>query len=1023
MAYQLIYTSVRRGLIPGRSGYTVAARHRQIRERLVSEIERVSGYAYSKKGKSPKIYAHRTFDISGVLYHLLTRIVDAGSDYTGRTNHLAHHLICEDDELKNCGATPAEILYNFDWLDRYDLEPRYLDDKEIVNVSEYAGKIKLPASNWKKIRGNAGDAALLVDNKGEIKSSIIVVDSDQSSELNSLLPLIAESSQLIGLGTANPSSVTFTTYFQEGESMADFDWIGCGDDNVILQKPTNREIFHLSELTQGTPLTEFAKVAEKGPSRRSNVPAPQAGKLKDIKGHGPDSTPSPGGTVQIPNTGKVNDGPKDVKVTVPRPTVLSNQITSAPEVSSFRTEPTGLDEDPFWLRNLKLLIGAGASVLFLVSVLLFYVLSYQPKQQMIINVDQFVAGKRYVEADDFLTEMLDEHPNWRDEIDVLRKEKVVDAMQDHVKNCINQFIGSSQDKKKDRYEIASYWVNKLNQFDFSSGSNEAKNREELIYNFLSGEKRYQEQLRLADISTKDDPKENIGNEDKIIKNESDDPKLPIPVVPEENKYEPGSIYVYLNTGKINEIILPESLRRLSDGEEGKLMVNVRRSRLAPSDFPPQPKVGTQPSNYKYPETAEEENKRHLPISGDLNIELKFQGAGSLHLLKNDFQGTVPENDVWSSGQSSIISFSEGRKGVDVILWDGRPFRPKKVPFKSDGKGVYLGPELKNFYKALSIGDPSQMSPQMAMISFTPISPPPGLKVPIESKRIDVSVRGRDDLYISFGKAAGGGLELLTKIEMQIDEREHVINKSGGDYLRWQKSAAPYENKLKKVAIKLLGDRNDLLTRYRRVFNHDDQDRVRTDIRSYFVDLLEEFAESLRGKEVKRDDIERIKEDLCENEFPDQWNSRDVSSERGRNFARFMEDFVEECEDLAKKTVFGKSRKDIELSYYIESSEARRKINELARVLEDEFTDDSGEEFWDFTFKQKPKMPRNIKLIEKYQEEIQLLFTRKEKAEIAVKTFSPIEGGQLPSGTYEFSLIFADGKIRPLVISEIEGNIN
>ena len=64
MAYQLIYTSVRRGLIPGRSGYTVAARHRQIRERLVSEIERVSGYTYAKKGQSLKIYAHRKFDIN-----------------------------------------------------------------------------------------------------------------------------------------------------------------------------------------------------------------------------------------------------------------------------------------------------------------------------------------------------------------------------------------------------------------------------------------------------------------------------------------------------------------------------------------------------------------------------------------------------------------------------------------------------------------------------------------------------------------------------------------------------------------------------------------------------------------------------------------------------------------------------------------------------------------------------------------------------------------------------------------------
>ena len=189
--------------------------------------------------------------------------------------------------------------------------------------------------------------------------------------------------------------------------------------------------------------------------------------------------------------------------------------------------------------------------------------------------------------------------------------------------------------------------------------------------------------------------------------------------------------------------------------------------------------------------------------------------------------------------------------------------------------------------------------------------------------------------------------------------------------------------------------------------------------------MEEFAESLKSREVKRDDIERIKEELCENEFPEQWDSRDVSSERGNTFAMFMKDFVEECEELSEKTVFGRSKKDndVKVSYFIESSEARDKLNKLARVLEDQFTGESGEEFWDFTYKQKPKMPRNIKLIQKYQEEIQLLMTRKEKAEIAMKTFSPGKGGKLPPGIYEFSFIFADGTIRPFLVSEIDSSPN
>ena len=361
----------------------------------------------------------------------------------------------------------------------------------------------------------------------------------------------------IGSGKTNASSVTFTTYFQEGDSMSDFDWIGCEDDNVVLQKPTNRDIFHLSNLIQETPLTEAAKIAEKGQSQQSNLPEPSIRKVKDLSDQGIKVAPSSQGNVQISNTGEDHDSPSDVKVSVPRPTLARNEITNTPTVSSFRSEPTGLNEAPFWLKNLKLLIGGAVSVTFLVTVLLFYVLSIQPKQQMKINVDQFVAGKRYVEADEFLSGMLDEHPKWRDEIDVLRKEKVIDAMQEHVKNCINEFIGSSEDKKKDRYEIASYWVNKLDQFNYSSGSDEAVKSEELIYSFISGEKRYQKQLKLAENVIGTDPKKIVKTENEVPKNEPDDSKSSLTKVPEKIQYEPGSIYIYLNNGEINELILPE----------------------------------------------------------------------------------------------------------------------------------------------------------------------------------------------------------------------------------------------------------------------------------------------------------------------------------------------------------------------------------------------------------------------------------------------------------------------------------
>ena len=63
----------------------------------------------------------------------------------------------------------------------------------------------------------------------------------------------------------------------------------------------------------------------------------------------------------------------------------------------------------------------------------------------------------------------------------------------------------------------------------------------------------------------------------------------------------------------------------------------------------------------------------------------------------------------------------------------------------------------------------------------------------------------------------------------------------------------------------------------------------------------------------------------------------------------MEDFAEECEDLSKKRSFGRDRRDFEISYYINSSVARKALLKLSRTLEDEYSGAFGEKLWDFTY--------------------------------------------------------------------------
>src|SRR5437867_9020143 len=104
MARQLIYTSALRTLVPGQSGYGTVARSTDLREALIQRLEQISYYQHigapgTGATQSHVVSAYRILDFRGSRYHILSRIQDAGLDFTSRTNHLAHHLVFEPVEL------------------------------------------------------------------------------------------------------------------------------------------------------------------------------------------------------------------------------------------------------------------------------------------------------------------------------------------------------------------------------------------------------------------------------------------------------------------------------------------------------------------------------------------------------------------------------------------------------------------------------------------------------------------------------------------------------------------------------------------------------------------------------------------------------------------------------------------------------------------------------------------------------------------------------------------------------------
>ena len=116
MPKQLIYTSAPRGIVPGQSGYCTVARSDEMREALILRLEQLSYYQHLSLsgGTERPISAYRIVDIRGTRYHVLSKIQDAGLDFTGRTNFIAHHLVFEPKEI---GGFPSPPLILRDWPD------------------------------------------------------------------------------------------------------------------------------------------------------------------------------------------------------------------------------------------------------------------------------------------------------------------------------------------------------------------------------------------------------------------------------------------------------------------------------------------------------------------------------------------------------------------------------------------------------------------------------------------------------------------------------------------------------------------------------------------------------------------------------------------------------------------------------------------------------------------------------------------------------------------------------------------
>ena len=278
MAWQLIYSSAPRLLDAGLTGFGTVARHRAIPPLVVKAVERISQFARQPGYPVDRlIFCHRTLTVGGARFHVLSRLRDAGSDYSGRTNHIAHHLVVAAQEVAQLApgsATPADILLQMAWLDRWDAGPEWLADDRLVPLQRFARTTSTDRA-WESVTGDPENRWLLVNGRNARSACLIHPTGTDP------LPLIAASQH--AQQTADAWQSAFTTALQPTDEAQEFRWIGLAADSP-LRSPMEASGRPLLDLTNpaALPAPELpAAPAAPSPAAASGHPASSA----SVPGH------------------------------------------------------------------------------------------------------------------------------------------------------------------------------------------------------------------------------------------------------------------------------------------------------------------------------------------------------------------------------------------------------------------------------------------------------------------------------------------------------------------------------------------------------------------------------------------------------------------------------------------------------------------------------------------------------------------------------------------------------------------
>ncbi|MDA7858688.1 hypothetical protein N9B05_02615 [Mariniblastus sp.] len=277
MIQELVYTSAPKGLKPGSGGFCTVASTPGMAINLARFLTVQSRYRHlippgsAGAESNPVNYSNVKSKIGGRDFHVVSRVADAGLDYSNRSNMIAHHFAIDDARVLACG--PAAILKKEEqFYCEWKKDPTKLDPRKPSGILSQAK----PCDQWKSVTGDAGWAGDVFEAfKKKVLVYIIIEPSVPALDLvNELLSLLPVEQQW---------DFTFSTFYTKGPSNVDcgIRFIMAGSPEVAVARRNQANL--VLDLTKplGQSQSKFADNARNGKMLYENKPSVVSPKLDD----------------------------------------------------------------------------------------------------------------------------------------------------------------------------------------------------------------------------------------------------------------------------------------------------------------------------------------------------------------------------------------------------------------------------------------------------------------------------------------------------------------------------------------------------------------------------------------------------------------------------------------------------------------------------------------------------------------------------------------------------------------------